>query len=61
LQNSVEKEQGIQKKWSVTSSLYKDVLARVKSKQVSQLLRKLHHLAAERIFVLEMKKKYAGK
>lgn len=61
LQTSIERQQGIQRKWIVASSLYKEVLARLKLKQGCQLLKKLHHLAAERIFVLEMKKKYAGK
>ncbi|RMX52982.1 hypothetical protein pdam_00025094, partial [Pocillopora damicornis] len=59
LQTSIERQQGIQRKWTVASSLYKEVLARLKLKQGCQLLKKLHHLAAERIFVLEMKKKYA--
>lgn len=47
--------------WQVLCKKKKEVLARLKLKQGCQLLKKLHHLAAERIFVLEMKKKYAGK
>ncbi|PFX12594.1 hypothetical protein AWC38_SpisGene23421 [Stylophora pistillata] len=59
LQASIERQQGIQRKWAVVSSLYKEVLACLNLKQGCQLLKKLHHLAAERIFGLEMRKKYA--
>lgn len=57
----MEKKAGIRVQWQERDTMYKNAKGRLDIKRKSELLIKLQKLAAERIFLVELKAKYAGK
>lgn len=57
---ALEKRNGVSKRWEVESRVAANAFYRLQQKRRKELCRKLHYLSVERMFLLEMKKKYAG-
>lgn len=57
----IEKRYAIKRRWKEDDFAFKSVQVRLFSKKIRMLLLELHRLSSESAFLLEMKKKYAGK
>jgi hypothetical protein len=57
---ALERKHGVRKRWELEDAAASNAKARLLQKKRTDLLIKLHRLACERLFVLEMKKKYSG-
>lgn len=58
---TIEKNAGIRVQWEEGDPCYENAKQRLNKKRKNELLIKLQKLASERIFLLELKVKYAGK
>lgn len=56
----MEKKHHIRERWSDLSRVFVTVKSRLYEKRKSELLLKLHCMASERCFLVELKRKYAG-
>jgi hypothetical protein len=56
----LEKKYNIRRRWDLNSNEVLNAKARLLEKKKSAVLSKLHCMASERSFLLEMKRKYAG-
>lgn len=56
----MEKKHHIKERWSDLSRVFVTVKSRLYEKRKSELLLKLHCMASERCFLVELKRKYAG-
>ena len=59
--NKTEKNAGIRVQWQEGQPSYENAKQRLQEKLKQDTLIKLHKLASERCFLLELKAKYAGK
>jgi hypothetical protein len=57
---AIEKRNGVSERWKTESPAAANAFHRLKKKRKTEICVKLHYLAVERMFLLEMKKKYAG-
>lgn len=57
---AMEKKHLIKERWSDWSRVFLTVKSRLYEKRKSELLLKLHCMASERCFLVELKRKYAG-
>lgn len=60
LLKGLEKRHGVKKRWAMTSSALTSARARLDKRNRKKHLLKMRQLAVERVFLLEMKRKYAG-
>ena len=56
----VEKKLGIRVRWQENDATFKNAQQRLSAKKKSNELLRLHKMASERAFLLELKTKYAG-
>lgn len=56
----MEKKHDTRERWSDVSRVFLTVKSRLYQKRKSELLLKLHCMASERCFLIELKRKYAG-
>ena len=56
----MEKKHHIRERWSDLSCVFVTITSRLYEKRKSELLSKLHCMAFERCFLVELKRKYAG-
>ena len=56
----MEKKHHIRERWSDLSRVFVTITSRLYEKRKSELLSKLHCMAFERCFLVELKRKYAG-
>lgn len=56
----MEKKHLIKERWSDVSRVFLTAKSRLYEKRKSELLLKLHCMASERCFLVELKRKYAG-
>ena len=58
---ALEKKNGVLKRWKLESPAAANAYHHLKQKRKNEICVKLQYLSVERMFLLEMKKKYAGK
>ena len=56
----IERKNGLRQRWQENERAYQAAKSRLDDKNRTRQMFQLHKLASERIFLLEMKKKYAG-
>jgi hypothetical protein len=56
----IEKANGIRKRWSLESPSFLHSKQQLNAKRRNECLLQMHTVAAERTFLLELKRKYAG-
>ncbi|KAK3716896.1 hypothetical protein QZH41_017010 [Actinostola sp. cb2023] len=56
---NIEKQNGVRKRWTEADATFHSAKKRLTEKSRTRLLMRLHKLASERAFLLEMKRKYA--
>ena len=58
--SGVEKRNGVGTRWKIGEQAFESLMNRLKTKKQHACLLTLHRIALERIFLLELKAKYAG-
>ncbi|KAK3721444.1 hypothetical protein QZH41_002976, partial [Actinostola sp. cb2023] len=56
---NIEKKNGVRKRWTEADATFHSAKKRLTEKSRTRILMRLHKLASERAFLLEMKRKYA--